>query len=37
MNPDDPIKLDLLEYPPIEGSIDAIRGELANTQSTRRQ
>lgn len=36
MNPDDPITLDLSEYPPIEGAIDTIRGELAATQGTRR-
>ncbi len=37
MNPDDPITLELSDHPPIEGAIDALRAEIANTQSTRRK
>jgi len=36
MNPDDPIRLGLSEQTSVEGTIDTIRGELANTQTTRR-
>jgi len=37
MNPDDPITLQLSDQPPIEGAIDTIRAEIAQTQSTRRK
>ena len=37
MNPDDLIELGLSDHPSVEGSIDTIRGELANTQTNRKQ
>ncbi len=35
MNPDDPIVLELSDYPPLEGAIDELRAEIAITQSAR--
>jgi hypothetical protein len=36
VNPDDPITLQLIDRPPVEGEIDELRAEIATMQSTRR-
>jgi hypothetical protein len=36
MDAEDPIKLELSDYSPIEGAVDTLRAEIAQTQTSRR-
>jgi hypothetical protein len=36
MDAEDPIKLELSDYPPIEGAVDTLRAEIAQAQTSRR-